>query len=576
MKGGVLRACVAVVLGVSALWVAATLHQVGQTRYFTVDEYQFGHASWLVSEGHVPYVDFYEHHWPAQYVLHAPLVAGDAPFPDRALRLRSAAFAWQVLLALALGVATGVVLRDPLAGLLAAQLPLAFGFSALSAVDYRADNFAGVAWLVCLSLLEVGRRRPSAARAATAGALLAVAVLSTQKLALIGGVPVAVWLLRDRLRSDAVPCVTTPAAFLAGGAVVTGGALLAAAGLGMLGPGFEATVRHAFGHEDLYPAVSLGSFVAPFWSETWPSTLVWLGLAAVGLATRAGRFLALPLLVALAVGLSIRGRFPYNYLVPCVLGGVLAARGVAWAAARAPSRWAPLVYLLPLLLLPDQLGFVQGRTSNAHQLHVLAKIERHTGPGDVVVDDAGGALFRDHASHVWYHGPAHRAVMADHFEHQFPLDLRASRAPFWIRDFRFKGLPEPSRRYLLDHYARADGWLYALGFVVPAADEPVRRTIDVVRAGTWFAYPAPGGRVAPQGFAEGVAVDGRPVGAAGVVLGEGPHTLTAPAGGAPLVLTPHARQVFLDRFERMRPYALLFEYERKPGRAWRDRTLLTP
>jgi hypothetical protein len=583
-----IRSGVAALLLLSALAVLAQLHALGQTRYFTVDEFQFGHASWLVSQGRVPYVDFYEHHFPASYVLHAPLVAGDAPFVVRALRLRSASFAWLVALSLALAGATGVVLRDPLAALLAAQLPLCFGFSALSAIDYRADNFAGVAWIACLAALEVSRRRRSPWLSAAAGVLLAVAVLSTQKLLLLGGLPVAIWLgwdalsARRRGRAGATPWIAAPAAFLLGGGVVTALALSLAAALGMLGPGWESTVLHAFGHEEHYPAVDLLAFVRPFLSETAVSTALLLPFALLGLASREGRFYALPFAVAVAFGLSIRGKFPYNYLVPCVLGVLLAVRGyvwlLRWVSARGSrlARFAPLLYLLPLLLVPDQLGFAKGRTPNTHQLHVLEKIERFSAPDDVVIDDAGGALFRHHAGYVWYHGPAHRAVLAAYFAGPHLRELRESRAPLWIRDFRLPKLSEATRRYFREHYVRADGWLYALGFAVPGSGEPTRRSIDVVRAGTWYAYPAPAGEVAVDGTPHGVFVDGRPVGAEGLHLDEGQHVLRVDAGSAPVLLTPLPRGLFLDRFPRMRPYSLLFEYERKPARAWRDRTLLTP
>jgi len=341
-------------------------------------------------------------------------------------------------------------------------------------------------------------------------------------------------------------------------------------------------VVHAFGHEEHYPEVDLLAFVRPFLSETAVSTALLLPFALVGLVSREGRFYALPFAVAVAFGLGIRGRFPYNYLVPCVLGVLLAVRGYASlmrrASRRSPrlARLAPLFYLLPLLLLPDQLGFAKGRTSNAHQLHVLEKIERFSAPDDAVIDDAGGALFRNHASYVWYHGPAHRAVLAGHFAGPHLRDLRESRAPLWIRDFRLSKLSEATQRYFREHYVRADGWLYALGFVVPGSDEPTRRSLDVVRGGTWYAYPAPGGEVAAEGTPEGVSVDGRPVGAEGLVLDEGEHLLRVDAGSAPVLLSPLPRGLFLARFPRMRPYSLLFEYERKPARAWRDRTLLTP
>jgi hypothetical protein len=118
------------------------VHRFGQERFFTIDEYQFGHATWLVSEGHRPYVDFYEHHFPLSYVLHAPFLFLDGSFPERALRLRLVPFAYLALLCAVVGIAAYGVTRTVHAALLTALAPLVVGFSLMSAVDYRADNFA--------------------------------------------------------------------------------------------------------------------------------------------------------------------------------------------------------------------------------------------------------------------------------------------------------------------------------------------------------------------------------------------------------------------------------------------------
>ena len=518
-------------------------------------------------------------------MLHAPLVAGDAPFETRALRLRSAAFAWLLLVSLGLGAATLRVLRNPFAALLAAQLPLVFGFSALSLVDFRADNLAGLAFIGCLLALESNRRSARKGLSVLAGLLLALAVLSTQKLLLLGAAPVAALLALDfwrRDRAEALPFVQRPVAFCAAAAGLVVAALLAAGAFGMWAPGFEATVRHALEHEALYPETRLAPYVEPFLAETW-TTWPLLGFALLGATTRHGRIFGLPLVAAVLAGIWMRGKFPYNYVVPCLLACVLAVRGyasgVAWLTARGPraGALAPLLYLAPLLVIPDQLSFAEGRTSNAHQLHVLAKIERFTRPGDAVIDDAGGALFRDHASHYYYHGPAHRALLADYFENELLRDYRESQALFWIRDFRLKKLPADVRRYFHDHYVRADGWLYALGVVTPASgDASLEHELDIVRRGLYYAYPAPGGVVSDTGVAAGVTIDGVAVGEQGRLLDPGVHPLVVPAGAPPVLVTPLPRAAFQDRFERMRPYAMLFEYARKPSRAWRERTLLTP
>jgi hypothetical protein len=127
-----------------ALWIAFAL---GQTRYLTIDEFQWGHATWLVSQGEVPYRDFYEHHLPLGYVLHSVFLNGDGSFIDKTLLLRTIAFAYMLAAAAMLGSATWVTRRDLNESLLAALLPIGIGFGLMSAIEYRGDNWsAGGCW----------------------------------------------------------------------------------------------------------------------------------------------------------------------------------------------------------------------------------------------------------------------------------------------------------------------------------------------------------------------------------------------------------------------------------------------
>jgi hypothetical protein len=66
------RLAVGVVLAWAVVATWSFAYDFGQRRFFTIDEYQYGHATWLVSQGQRPYLDFYEHHFPLSYVLHAP------------------------------------------------------------------------------------------------------------------------------------------------------------------------------------------------------------------------------------------------------------------------------------------------------------------------------------------------------------------------------------------------------------------------------------------------------------------------------------------------------------------------
>ena len=121
------------ILALVAIVVFYRVYSFGQERFFTVDEYQYAHATWLVSEGERPYVDFYEHHFPLSYVAHAPLVWADGAFAEKVLRLRALVFGYLLGVSLLLGWATWRRTRDRCAALLALTFPAAFGFSLMSA-----------------------------------------------------------------------------------------------------------------------------------------------------------------------------------------------------------------------------------------------------------------------------------------------------------------------------------------------------------------------------------------------------------------------------------------------------------
>ena len=589
-----LQVLVAAVLTASALAVLYSVYAFGQQRFFTVDEYQYGHATWLISQGERPYLDFYEHHFPLSYVLHAPLAAGDASFPERALRLRGIAFAYILLASLLLGLATHRATRDPLAALLAVIIPPSVGFGLMSAVDYRADNFGAFLFLACLALLELNRsdarRQGGPARgwlAALCGVLLALSLLMTQKLVVLGGASVGLLFVVDRVRraADGDAAIARPMAFWLGVAATLSVFLVVGAQLGLLGRALDITIFEAIAHEVFYPAVSWREYAFPYFCAAPLSTsaIAILALAYFALApTRDRIFWGIPLAVALVGGALIKAQYPYNYVLLCYLVGLCAARGSALLALRAgraaPQRfqqWTPLLYCMPLLLLPGQLGFVSDTTSNAHQLDLLAKIERFSGPRDAVIDNSGGALFRRHGSYFYQHGRAHRSMFEDYFAAQLVDDYRRSQALLWLIDYRLLDLPETVHSYFMTHYVRVDGSLFALGFQSPRSrGDELEQDIDVIKAGDYYVFPAPLrlssvplGLDSPDRDFD-LMIDGQPILADTVRLEEGERRVTVLPGAPSYFITLVPPDAFLlneeDRFwrelEGAKAHQLLFEY----------------
>lgn len=568
----------------AAALVLVRVYRFGQERFFTIDEYQFGHATWLVAEGYRPYADFCEHHFPLSYVLHAALLPDHGSFADRALTLRKIAFGYLFFLCLVLGLTGQVATGNRYGALLSSFLPLAFGFSLMSAIDYRADNFAAVLLMACLGLLEANRGGGRRSAAAAGGVLAALSVLMTQKMLFVAGGSFALIWGVDRLRSrrspepPGEPLLRRPGTFAASAAAVLAIGLGVGGWLGLLSPGFEATILHALEHEALHPeeVSSFAEFAEPFFAYTWTTTVPILLLALVHLASRRGRFWLIPVCVATLTGALQKAQYPYDYVLPCFAVVLCAIRGFAQLLEPVGTRDSlsrrvrPAFYLLPLLVLPNQLGFLSHTSSNQHQLRILNEIEAFSGEDDVVIDGAGGALFRDHASYYWQHGEAHRRIFADDFARDLLEDYRRSRALFWIDDFRQRKLPFPIREFFRRHYIEADGSLYALGFQTPPTEEDRRELeIDVIRAGSYFviAILPPAERSGREGgpLLEGrLWIDSEPVRETRLHLEEGPHRVTVAPHSPPYVISPLPPAVFEHRVGRKLPHAPLFEYE------WRE------
>ena len=199
------------ILALVAIVVFYRVYSFGQERFFTVDEYQYAHATWLVSEGERPYVDFYEHHFPLSYVAHAPLVWPDGAFAEKVLRLRALVFGYLLGVSLLLGWATWRRTRDRCASLLALAFPAAFGFSLMSAVDYRADNFGAYLFVGGWCLLDANRAESGKRGfAVLAGVALGLAVLMTQKMLFVAGASALVALAYDRFRARRVAVPSAP------------------------------------------------------------------------------------------------------------------------------------------------------------------------------------------------------------------------------------------------------------------------------------------------------------------------------------------------------------------------------
>jgi hypothetical protein len=388
-------------------------------RPLDMDEIEFVRATRLVAQGKTPYAQFWEHHFPLQWYLLAPLgavadLSGIAGF--RVMRAGNAAFvAGSAVLAFCLASRTG---RSRWPAAVAVLLLLSAQFFVPNVVTYRIDGPMCFFYLLGVLLLErhlEGGRWPHAILAA--GAAMALCGLCSQRA--VPGVAVAA----------AVYFVVRPGdrwgvnrkALLAVAAGV-GVAFVAAAPWafsGSLGEFWRQNVSVNWLYER-YPAgqgmpdfwTGLGSFLRV--SRSF-QILVLLAIVGLALSLRVSRRPTFPVRMGLLAGAqlaflsSISSPFSYQQQLFWWLVVPLSASAIhAVVALRAWPAWASPAAALALLLagsgpLTWRMAVMPNfRAVQAHQDHVLRTLEQVTAPGEKVLDGCGWGVNREAAFRYWF------------------------------------------------------------------------------------------------------------------------------------------------------------------------------
>jgi hypothetical protein len=488
----------AVLLGFSVQAARLALH-----KSFSIDEFQYAHAAWLVAHGQVPYRDFFEVHFPLLYQGLALVfrVLGDSP--SNVLALRGAMLAPLALT----GAAVALLNRRQgfVAGVLAPVLLLAMPDFVALATEIRPDALAIALFLGALACLSVARGdRPW--RTSVAGALLVAAAWGSQKVLFYGGA-VGLVLAADLLvrRGRAPALVASPRAFLAG----VGAALAAIA--------VYLTVTQSWGawgywcfvwaaeHQRHYPGFSWRAYFDPVWkAHLWLFTLAGLGWVATARSWwRSGeaRWRDSDLLLLVAAPATFgsyalqRAPFPYSLLPFLAVVALFAARGAAGVLGgmAAPAwRLVGAGALLGLLALQGvRLEAVLARSDNAHQREVLARIERLTGPEDVAYDNSGGYVSRPHAHFYFYTDAYLRKAIPETLAREVPEALLSRGGVLSLADLRSEALPASLKRFLAEHYQPLDGDISLWGqrYDVPSGGL-LEGAFLAVREDRYFVEPA--------------------------------------------------------------------------------------
>ncbi|HYC90160.1 MAG TPA: hypothetical protein VEO54_13175 [Thermoanaerobaculia bacterium] len=405
----------------AAVAVAAALFLLHRAHPLGWDELEFFRATKWVSEGRVPFRDFWEHHTPLQWLVFAPVARFiDSPGAIAVVAMRWAqAVMWVGILALVLRLAKERAKWWALVLLLAAPLFVR------SAVEYRIDVLGNLCFLG--ALVCAFRQRWIAF-----GALMSLAVLANMRVAPLVVFTAALFLFwNERWRWN-------PGALrmLVGVAAV---ALPFIAWLRLAGawePFLAGVVRYNVASSDLLEVDTLREMLlAPFLFPDPAAIVLWIAaLAGAALSIRTP--LAIIFLATVASIAAMEVQYEYHFqgayllMVPLAaialerISGPPASRRLSVAAsrrhgagetpARQPARTPAVHYWLLLAVAASSILLHLPRTTEPmrYQDYVMREVDRRTKPGDRVFDGTGYALRREPAYRYWFLPTGIRLVAA--------------------------------------------------------------------------------------------------------------------------------------------------------------------
>lgn len=506
------------------------------------DESQHLHAAWLVAQGRVPYVDFWEHHMPLVYYLLAPLTRRFVDSPDVyfAGRVVMVAVTGAALMLLYL-VARRVGSRD---GALAVALFCVQPSLIQYTTQVRPDVPALFTWLAALLALIRWRETGRARWIWSTGLLLGVTAAFSPKAAyeIVGvtifiGMAAACGRVPRRSTLTALLRLTAgsaaPVVLLCGWVWATGG---------------DRAIR------GFVRSVVIDNVAFPDSSKRLPFgvegvALVLLAGAGVFIVGRRLRLRAItdpvhgPLLVpALVISILLLlpttpAVYEYTWLPVTLAATIYAAIGVRVLITIRRERfwWSTLLVLVAIgaFVYPAMAATAAAlRNRNAAALRDMQRELTYACPNDAVFDGTGLYVFRRSASRyaALVVGVRRRIGFGQIPVTSVIAELRSARAPVGLWDRRLRIIGGPIAAFAARYYVRQPDGLLLLGTTVvpPRAGEPGRAAIELLRD-TLYRVGGPIG--------DDLRIDGAAVSPGLLRLTAGTHSVTWSGLSGPVDIT---------------------------------------
>jgi Dolichyl-phosphate-mannose-protein mannosyltransferase len=529
----------------AAVLALAVVLRVGvvANRHIDPDESQHLHVAWLLSQGQIPYRDFWEHHLPFFHYAMAPVTMALAERP-------AVYFGARVLMAALAGLTVWLTWlltrRLSVDGAVWAAIVLVFlPQFAETSTETRPDVPALVAHLLSLVALVRWRYTERPGWLWTAGAWQGVALALTLKAAFgLPGVLLAVMAAPTtgpgaawwRRAESIVRLVTGMALSL--GALLCG--LWAIGGMSALQGLYEDVIRSSMGFVDF------GKTRPAFGSEVGVFIAAGLGLLLVvrvrGLGVLRHPVHSVLILPAASIAIALQlPRTPAVYQhawlpvlpVVAVYAGLALTTLAEWARqSLTPWRrglWALAIGVAVLVPAGETLIFAV-RDQNAADLQLMRSELRLACRGEAVLDGTGLYVFRPAAYRqgALIRGVREWVARGVISEQDLADEIREARAPVAHPDFRILGMIGPVADVLRRHYVAGPDGLLVAGAEITVEEGTGRFVVDLL---------APGLYLLSFGSGLTVAIDGIVVRTGWHPLPRGPMELTWYGSGGTIRLT---------------------------------------
>jgi hypothetical protein len=527
----------------AALATLAVVLRIGVllNRRIDPDESQHLHVAWLITQGQVPYRDFWEHHLPFFHYAMAPLTLWLAERPSVYFAARCVMV---VLAALAVWLTWRLARQLSADGAMWAAVILVFlPQFAETSTETRPDVPALVAHLASLLALVRWRAGGRTAWLWAAGAWQGAALgLSIKAIfGLVGILAVVVGPppreSRGPGRVGAVVCFVAAMALVLG-ALLTG--LVLFTGTDTISGFYRDVVRDSLRFVDFgktWPVY--GSEIGVYLAAALGLLLV-LRVRGLGiLAHPVHGVLLLPTFTSMLVLFLPRTPAVYQHAwlpmlpVTAIYAGLALATLAEWSR-RDPTpwrKWLALAAIAGAVVVPlgETLIFAV-RNQNAGDLRLMRRELRLACPGQAVIDGTALYVFRPAA---YRHGALIRGVREWVARGVIPEeaiadDMRAARAPVAHVDFRIRGMIGPVADLLRLHYVDGPDGLLVAGTQIAAGPDGGRAVVNLLADGPYLLAFGPG---------LAVSVDGARVRPGWRALSPGPHELTWVGSGGTIRLT---------------------------------------